>query len=187
MKKSWTYLWMVLVLVLTGCEPTLEHPFDRYTINKGKHYATYKAEMLQADFMTFQATFDESAEYVSSSEENQHDINKLFGFADCNAHHHDNSARFGWRWLNGQIDILAYCYVDGERVVEEIGQTMPNTTNNYEIRLTDAHYIFTLDDKTIEIDRSKPCDIGAYYLLYPYFGGDDTAPHDISIYIRRLY
>ncbi len=178
---------LMLGMVLLSCEERLETPFTKYTIKEGDHYATYAVELLQSDFLSFEAKFDETAIYTSSNEENQWDTNKLFGFSDCNSLHHENSARFGWRWLDGKIDILAYCYVDGNRIIEEIGTTMPGEVNYYQISLTDSHYVFTMDDLTVNIERHKPCDIGGYYLLFPYFGGDDVAPHDIHIFIKRSY
>ncbi len=176
-----------LAVVLLSCEPVIEMPFEIYTIPKGKHYSTYKTEFLQADYLAFDAQFDESAQYISSTEENQWDTNKLFGFADCNSHHHDNSVRFGWRWIDDRIEILAYCYVNGERIIEQIGITHPGEVNQYRIELTDTEYRLTMDSNSVSIPRTKPCDRGAYYLLFPYFGGDETAPHDISILIRREY
>ena len=176
-----------VIIGLLGCEEKIDLPFNKYTIKEGAHYSTHAVELLQSDILSFDAKFDETVIYTSSSEENQWDTNKLFGFSDCNSLHHENSARFGWRWLNGKIDILAYCYVDGNRIIEEFGTTMPNEVNHYEIELTDSFYIFRLDDQVLNIERSKPCDVGGYYLLFPYFGGDDVAPHDINIYIRRSY
>lgn len=187
MKTIRNILILLCSITFWACEPTLDIPFEKYTVPKGKHYSTYKVELLQNDYLAFQAQFDESAIYTSVTPENQWDINKLFGLSDCNSQHHENSARFGWRWLEGKIEILAYCYVGGTRIVENIGATMPFQVNNYEIQLTDSLYIFRMDDSTISIERQKPCDVGGYYLLFPYFGGDETAPHDTNIYIKRSY
>mgnify|MGYP000486176078 CR=1 FL=1 len=45
-------------------------------------------------------------------------------------------------------------------------------------------YIFDVNGKKVETKRS--CNIEEYYLLYPYFGGDETAPHRIKIKIAYL-
>lgn len=176
-----------LTILMWGCEPTLDTSYERFTIPKGQHYSTYRVELLQSTSLIFQATFDESVIYKSQTEENQWDTNKLMGISDCNSFHQDNSARFGWRWLNDRVEILAYCYVDGERIIELIGSTKPFQVNTYEIQLTDSKYIFKFDKEVMEIPRAKPCDVGAYYLLFPYFGGDETAPHDIHIMVNRIY
>lgn len=185
MKRAATIL-LLTVLTAFSCEETVDRIIDKYTVKKGKHYSTYDVELLQSDALTFYAYFDETAAYDLESED-QWDTNKLFGFSDCNSHHHEHSARFGWRWLDGKIDILAYCYVSGERVIEKIGETLPNARNYYQIRLTDTEYQFTFDDTVLSIPRNKPCNRGAYYLLFPYFGGNDPAPHDVNVYIERVY
>lgn len=187
--KKLTPFVLLLGLAVTGlsCEETIDGMMEKYTIKTGKHYSTYDVELLQSDALTFYAYFDETAEYDLHDEVNQWDTNKLFGFSDCDSHHHEHSARFGWRWLDGKIDILAYCYVSGERIIEKIGETMPNTTNYYQIKLTDTEYQFTFDSETLSVPRNKPCDRGVYYLLFPYFGGNATAPHDVNIFIERIY
>jgi len=187
MKTIGIILFVISTFILMDCEPTIDQPFEKYTIPAGKHYSTYKVELLQNDILSFQTKFDETAEYTSKIPVNQWDTNKLFGFADCNSFHHVHSARFGWRWLDGKIDIIAYCYVSGERIIEVIGSTQPGIVNNYEIQLLDSLYRFKFDDTVLDIQRHKPCDLGEYYLLFPYFGGDETAPHDVNIYIRRMY
>ena len=79
-----------------------------------------------------------------------------------------NSARFGWRWIDGKIDIIAYCYTSGERTIEKIGETSPNIRDYYEIGLTDTEYVFKFNTTEYRVPRNKPCDKGAYYLLFPF-------------------
>ena len=179
-------LTLYIALLLFGCE----QPWDfneRYFIAKGTHSSGIKAEFLQSSVLGFYATFDSSAIYTSRTEVNQWDTNKLMGFADCNSYHHDNSARFGWRWLEGQLDIMVYAYVDGDRVIEKIGEARIGEPSYYEIQLTNSEYIFYFNNKTINVTRNNDCNKGGYYMLYPYFGGDEVAPHDITIYIKREY
>ena len=38
-----------------------------------------------------------------------------------------------------------------------------------------------------EVARGGDCNADLYYVLGPYFGGDEEAPHDISIYMREIY
>lgn len=181
-------LSVVLLMVLiagTACEPDWEQPYESFLIPAGQHSKGVDLQFLQSDELSFYAIFDESAKYESLTEENQWDINKLIGFADCNAHHHQNSARFGWRWLKDSLEIMAYCYVDGERLTEKVGTVELNKPSLYQIKLTDEFYSFTLNDlPTVSIPRKKPCDQGAYYMLWPYFGGDEVAPHDINIRLK---
>ena len=177
------------LLILANCEPQWEEPYKVYKIEKGTHAPIIpKVGSMQSDVLIFNAIFDESAMYQTLTEENQHDINKLMGFSDCNAIHHDNSARFGWRWLEEKLEIHAYCYVNSERITELIGTVDFNEKVNYTLQLTDNQYIFQInDEQPVFISRGDLCEIGIYYMLYPYFGGNEVAPQDISIQIQTLY
>lgn len=173
---------------LLSCEPAWEEEYEIFTLPKGKHSGTYPVQMLQSETLNFHAIFDESAKYESELPENQWDTNKLLGFSQCNSHHHENSARFGWRWINDALEIAAYCYVDGERVIEEMGAIALNEPARFSIQLTDENYIFILNNNPpVQISRSTPCEVGVYYMLWPYFGGDEVAPHDIDVRIRIDY
>lgn len=175
-----------LILLFAQCEQKIEEPFEYYTIKKGRHASSGKVELLQSKTMQFTAVFDETAIYISGTAENQHDTNKLLGFSDCNDHHHRNSARFGWRWLDEQLEILAYVYADGERIIEPIGTVALNEPIDYQLTMSDNFYHFYLEGfQPVSIERKNKCNMGVYYLLAPYFGGDETAPHDITIKIRR--
>ncbi|MEQ9006908.1 MAG: hypothetical protein RLP12_03425, partial [Ekhidna sp.] len=153
-----------------------------------KHANTWKMQSLQSKTLSFSAIFDHTAIYEAGTTENQHDIHKLMGFSDCNSTHHDNSARFGWRWLEGKLEIHAYVYVGGERITEYIGDVELNQPSDYQLQITDDHYVFYLQGyDPVRIKREAPCNKGLYYMLYPYFGGDEVAPHDILIQILTKY
>lgn len=174
---------------LFSCDEVIDYaPFRTFRIPKGEHRSTSSVEFLQSSSLIFEAIFDSTAIYKTKDPIQQFSTNKLLGFADCNSFHHENSARFGWQWLNDQLEILAYTYVNGEGIEEFIGTVEIGKTSNYQINITDDNYIFTLDDyPPVYMDRMKPCDIGVYYMLYPYFGGQEVAPHDILIKIRMHY
>ncbi|HYC86464.1 MAG TPA: hypothetical protein VEB86_14625 [Chryseosolibacter sp.] len=179
----------LMAMALASCEPVPENVFTRrFVIKEGSHYSTPRlAEMLQSNRLRFEATFDQSAIYDFNDQAMQTNKNKLMGFADCNSMHHENSARFGWQWYNNQLEIYAYCYVNGNRVEEFLGTVQPGVVNNYEIELTADAYVFYLNNEQItSIGRSVDCDKGAYYLLYPYFGGSLPAPHDVTIDITMI-
>jgi hypothetical protein len=126
-------------------------------------------------------------------DEDQHDVNKLFGFSI--GFHHKNSFRFGWRPLldERKIEIVAYDYHDGIRQA-----TMPITKVNidmwYEYVLTyeptysrgTKYYVW--DEKsspiTANAERSFYSNrkFGLGYVLGTYFGGNEKAPQDIIIY-----
>ena len=182
----------IWLLALASCE---EAPINEmrastreFLISAGEHYSTPALiETTGAKKVTFRATFDESARYVLPNASVQSNINKLMGISDCNSHHHKNSARFGWRWFENKLEILAYCYVDSLRIHELVGTVNINEENLYEISVTTDAYQFSLNgEDKVSIPRTRTCNEGVNYMLYPYFGGSVPAPHDIRIKIQML-
>jgi hypothetical protein len=156
---------------------------ELYTIAEGQHSCD-KSTFVTEDFDTlaFTAKFDSSAIYKTTIPNNQADINKLYGLSDCGSLHQVNSARFGWRWYHDHLEIWAYTYNDSVRDYKLVGTVSFNEFNTYKIIFAEAKYIFLLNDKRIEMPRHCSA-IAKGYKLYPYFGGDETAPHTIKIWI----
>lgn len=178
----------LLVVTLLSCEPEYAEPYERFVIPQGAHSSGIKAQSLQSNTLRFTAVFDESAIYQTQLTDNQYDINKLMGFADCNAHHHENSARFGWRWLDDQLEIHSYTYTDGARASTLLGTVPLNEPNAFEIAIEGNYYLFYLNHHLKEkVARGQTCNRGLYYMLFPYFGGDEAAPHDILIQAKTHY
>lgn len=160
---------------------------EKYTIKKDKHSSTNKIEYLTRNYIEFEAVFDITAIYKTVTSNNQSDINKLMGFSDCNDNHQVNSARFGWRWYNSQLEILPYVYNNSKRLDEPvIFISELHEWNKYRIEFINNAYIFTVNDNIQHItSRTQRCAKGLYYKLWPYFGGTEQAPHDIDILIKR--
>jgi len=156
-----------------------------YTIKKGGHHSTHSIAKLETNQLKFKARFDSSAIYTTADKENQADINKLYGFSDCSSSHHTNSARFGWRWTGEDLEIHAYTYVNGERNSKYITSVAFDKAFDYSLTAHPDQYQFTVKDVTIFMERSCAGPASGY-VLYPYFGGDETAPHDINILIEIL-
>lgn len=158
---------------------------DVYTIRKGRHYPVENHfQRVKTDQLNFRAKFDSSAIYTTADPANQGDINKLLGTADCNDFHQNNSARFGWRWYDGQLQIWAYCYTNGERNFKLIDAVSLNKFYNYSIAYESDRYIFKLGDVVVEMPRACN-EMAQGYKLLPYFGGNEPAPHDIKILIAE--
>jgi hypothetical protein len=164
-----------------------------YTIKKGKHRCCFfkLALHLFKRKISHYVYFDNTAEYNLESND-QYDINKLFGISY--GFHHKNSARFGWRWdlKKEKIEILAYVYKNGKRVNEwdedlHIGFVEPYHRHRYTITKKGGYYEFLVEDETLENIYTKKIKHGKCkfwgYLLFPYFGGNKKAPHDIMITI----
>lgn len=183
-------LLILLLLACVGCEKYEGLPYVEYLIKEGQHSSNYEVETLSNYFLSYDVIFDSSAIYLSKDPKNQGDINKLFGFADCNNHHHKNSIRFGWRWNPDSvaIEILAYYYVNSVRKNKFLTTVQPGELHTYVLyHHNDGYGIAIKDVVDVVVEQGDVCTRGAYYLLYPYFGGNETAPHDIRIYMRRHF
>lgn len=180
----------LLSLSFTACDIELDSPLEEnghqiYVIKEGAHDSNRMPKSFDKNILSFTAQFDQSAIYSTRQEENQADINKLMGFSDCNGHHHQNSARFGWRWYNEKLEIHAYCYVDGIRTSTFITNVSVNEMHDYRIEIIGNKYIFIVDNTArVEINKNPNCSGGINYMLFPYFGGDETAPHDITVTVN---
>ena len=165
----------------------------QHTIPKGKHRSIqswYPRFHINKKSIGHRVTFYSGCEY-DFGDIDQLDINKLFGISY--GMHHKNSARFGWRWNveKKMIEILAYVYVDGVRVTEDgadlhIAYVFPGIGYEYDIEVTDTHYIFTInsslfsDPKVVKIEHDMHLTWWGY-MLFPYFGGNEVAPQTVYI------
>ena len=172
-----------------GSEPEVKEQSKaetkKFVIKKGEQHAKLSYQESAIDNLKFRALFDSSAVYKTIKAENQGDINKLYGVSDCGSFHHTNSARFGWRWYNNQLEIWAYTYINGERKSSFVDTVALDKFYTYQIRFSDNKYIFILNEKEVEMPRACSGTTKGYK-LFPYFGGDESAPHDISIWIEEL-
>jgi hypothetical protein len=179
------FIFVALSFLSSGCEEQAD--LSRvFLIKEGDHYASPRlVQSMQSNTLTFRATFNETAIYEFKESGFQDSKNKLLGFSDCNSLHHENSARFAWQWYNNQLEIFAYCYVGGERFEKFIGTINLHEENRYQLKITTQDYVFQLNDhEPVTISRRNVCDTGIYYMLWPYFGGSLSAPHDISLLIK---
>ena len=161
--------------------------FTKYTIQKGQNYCDQNGfAIVQYAELKFIAKFDSTAIYQTVIPDNQFDINKLYGFSDNNADHQQFSARFGWRWSDNALRLFGYVYNNGVRSSKELGTVSIGAENNCSIKVTSTSYVFTLNGETDSLPRTAATALGSGYKLYPYFGGDETAPHDIAIWIKEL-
>jgi len=157
-----------------------------YIIPKGEHYPTPNPLVFTtASKVTFYAVFDSSCIYKTVDPQNQNDINKLYGFSDCNTQHLVNSARVGWRWSNDSLRIFAFVHNNSVMLYKEITTARIGRKINCSISCLADQYSFTVNNKTVQLPRHCT---GNYtrYKLFPYFGGDEVAPHKIKIKITEL-
>ena len=154
----------------------------KFQIFKDKHYSDqflYKSInfLNLSSILTFKVNFDKSCIYNLNSPD-QLDINKLFGFSN-GFNHHKYSARFGWNSENDKINIFSYVYDNGKRKSNPISTI--ECGKYYKMAIVDdnTNWIFSIDNYFTMVPKSEKFKIG--YKLWPYFGGNITSPHDMSI------
>lgn len=192
------------MLLLASCSknldiaatPTTDHPaatdpnptvknYVLYTIPQGQQFcdkSNYAG--ISTSELAFKVIFDSSAVYKTVDPLNQKDINKLYGFSDNNAAHHVFSARFGWRWVNNALHLFAYTYNNSILDLKEIGTVAIGAENSCSIKVTAENYVFTLNGVSVNMARASTTTKAQGYMLYPFFGGDENAPHTIKILIK---
>ena len=167
--------------------PPAAEEFTQYFIPAGKHEATTNLNKpLNLTELNFKVKFDNSAIYTTQDPVNQLDINKLYGFADNNQHHSQFSARFGWRWSDNALRLFGYVYNNGVRSSKELGTVSIGAENSCSLKITPSAYYFMLNGKLDSLSRQSTTATAVGYQLYPYFGGDEVAPHDVRIWIKEL-
>lgn len=191
LRKRISSLLVLPLMLCVSCEKYEDIAgYKEYLIKEGKHGAedTGGGEMTD-HALVYDIIFDSTCVYEIASED-QADINKLFGFSDCNDLHHANSARFGWRWYQNELQILSYTYNNDVVSYQELGAVEFDKSYRYIIYINEDSYEFYIEgimNETVSVDRGNTCDAGYYYFLWPYFGGNQTAPHDMKIFMRRIY
>ena len=161
--------------------------FKNYIIESGGHYCNDNSFVpTSVNALNFMVKFDSSAVYSTTDPGNQDDINKLYGFADNNAQHHQYSARIGWRWSNNALRLFGYTYNEGIVDSKELAPVDIGKENLCSIKITPQHYIFSINGMMDSLRRKSTTVKAEGYKLYPYFGGDEAAPHKITILIKDL-
>jgi hypothetical protein len=198
--KRLFFLAAIALMSLTSCKKTIQgiinksldktnglNQYSDYLIKKGAQSSTLSSyQKVEYDELRFMVKFDSSAIYQASNASNQYDVNKLFGFSDNNAEHQQYSARFGWNWTKEGLSMYAYTYNNTVRDIKRIGVVPIGSENACSIKVISDAYIFTLNGNSITMPRESTTLKALGYKLYPYFGGDELAPHDIHILIKEF-
>lgn len=187
-------LVILTLSLLSSCKKNLEDfnkisDWNTYNIKAGHHNSTSVDNIIHVEGfdkkeLSFLVRFDNTAIY-NLNNNNQGDINKLYGFSDCGCKHHVNSARIGWNYdINTNlVRLYAYVYKDTKMSFKYI--TSVNMDQDYKCTIIcdNSEYVFIVDSVVIKMNRG--CDNNSIfrYYLYPYFGGDEVAPHDVKIKI----
>lgn len=120
----------------------------------------------------------------------QFDINKLFGWSQ--GMHHKNSCRFGWVWNLEKkcMEIYAYCYVNSVIKSEFICNVELEKWYVGEIKIENGNYYFNVkDENNFSLGYTSIMygfDINVGYNLGVYFGGNQDAPREMTIFINKI-
>lgn len=186
---------ILIILLLTSCykEPVTfwdDAPqlydissFKTYTIQKGEHSSGNHFNLTQSTHLEAYIQLTESCNYNLNSID-QFDINKLVGLSDALSHS-DSSVRFGWRSLEGQLEIHGYIRSNGQHTSYLLGTVKPDEVFYVRIQIYPDEYRLKLRNQETRIGRASQY-TGIRYQLYPYFGGNQTAPHKIQINIKVI-
>lgn len=190
-------LCCLLLLVQSGCSKNgsesanaVISEYVKYIIAAGKQYCDKNPYVpISLEELKFIVKFDSTAIYKTKDTLSQHSINKLYGFSDNNAQHHEFSARFGWRWKNNELHLFTYVYNNSMSILDwskDLGKVEIGAEINCSIKVNADTYVFTMNGKSEALPRAAKTAKAEGYKLYPYFGGNETAPHDITIWIKEL-
>jgi hypothetical protein len=163
-----------------------------YLIKKGNHYASMSIfEKLGAigwniRTLSMRFIFRNECWWSPPRNTDDHDLNKLAGIG-FGTNHHNNSVRLAWvpDFANpGMINVYGYTYdekKEGQKhtsvFIKSVHVQEPVTGK---IESREGKYFITVKDVTVTMDNVKS-DPNLCLRLFPYFGGNNTAPHDMVI------
>ena len=176
--------YIIILLVCVSCKK-IKNNYTTFTIKENKHRSTTSYVTSKDTVFNWKIIFDSSAIYNSIDSINQYDVNKLIGWSDCSSRHTENSIRFGWRWLNDNLEILWFKHENGEFSFDIINTINLCHDHTYNLIIYSWQYKLCVDNNCVFVPRNCPNHYRRY-MLYPYFGGDETDPHDIKIRIKSL-
>ena len=193
--KNFLFLFLVLT-ICSSCvkeyQPFLDDTaqkkddFIEYKIPAGSHYSLQsEIKEIRDSSMFFEVKFDSSAIYKNIDALNQYDVNKLYGFTEGPDPHY-NSARLGWSYNEGELRLYAYVYKNKILTIEEMTTVVIDKTIKCSIIANAGYYQFSVNGKQLKLERAQISMPLKRFQQYPYFGGDETAPHPISIKIKHL-
>lgn len=91
---------------------------------------------------------------------------------------------FNLRWYNDTLEIWAYVYNRGTLNFAKITDIQINRWYDFCISIHPNSLQFTVNSQTLTLPRTNSCEKGVYYILQPYWGGENPAPHNVTISIN---
>lgn len=177
----------------------MEYNISKGNFSSGIHFGLHTGRVSQ----TYKVRFDSSCLYTDIDWER--DWNKLVGWSYSNlpfknettgnwdAPHHNNSVRLVWRANKekGVIELGFYYYMDKIRTIIELCEVPIDKDLILSIIIKGRDVTCIVVCKETNLYVIKPIFLlHAFkaiwsYKLFPYFGGSNPAPHDISLSITE--
>ena len=179
---------LLILLLLISCSKEVDDlGFRVYTIPAGEHSSGSFLNHPDNSRITFQFILDESAYYETEIPENQDDVNKIYGMSDFGLRHQKYSIRLGWRYINNNLELCWLRHEEGRHSSATIRAIEPGVIYDATIDIKTFYYVIVIDNDTTLVRRRPEGNWGLIrrYYLYPYFGGNEYAPHDITIKIKE--
>ena len=144
---------------------------NKYVIRKGKHFSGFRFHpILFPESISFEFMFTNKSKYYSEPHSQlREQWNKLAGMS-LNLSGSE-SIRLAWRYNcdTNLFEVSEYAHIKGEI------KSFPFFT----VKAHERHFV-----SLSKLNEQPFGNIG--YKQFPYFGGKDSAPHDISIYLKFL-
>lgn len=158
-----------------------------FIIKKGSNFSENKKRFVnKISEFSCKVDFEQYKYEVPKSD--IYDWNKLFGFSflrlEAKNPVHEDSARWGWRWLNDKIEITPYCYVDSQIIKDKKVFVIENKTD-LAIKVRESFYDFYIDNQLVHSEKFNH-NKRKVLIERPYFGGNNKAPNDIIISFLNL-
>lgn len=165
----------------------------RYTIIEGGHYSAHLPKFYwNKKRLVFDFLFSENCLYTLPTEDS-YDVNKLYGLSF--GHHMNNSWRLGFNCEknDGTIQLFSYSHINKKVISEFLFSINPlshytaccvfdRLANKIWFNIKGENSLFY--EKCISFNFNNASKFS--YLLFPYFGGNQTTPNDMDIYINHL-
>ena len=200
----------LVVVLLSGCCSFEQLPdgFEVLTINENSHRARpYCHSDKERTYLAYKWRFDDSAAY-ELGDRDQCDWNKLTGLSLHSFTNHKNSLMAAWRYdRDGFLWVGIYYHEDNEVYHPTASCTDPERPAEYDpgtsMRVDigdviETHFNVNPDEDWIaltilNISTGESLYMEKYWSqrfrktreIYPWFGGNERAPHEITIY-RQL-
>ena len=179
---------VLILLLLVSCSKEVDDlGFRVYTIPAGEHSSGSFINHPDNSKISFKFILDESAYYETEIPENQDDVNKIYGMSDFGLRHQKYSIRLGWRYINNNLELCWLRHEEGRHSSATIRAIEPGVIYDATIDIKTFYYVIVIDNDTTFVRRRPEGNWGLIrrYYLYPYFGGNEYAPHDITIKIKE--